>query len=63
MAIPIRSQLSARLHKRTLFVVQARDEYVSYLDTEHRTLDFTQQTVRQGLGAFLWRLHWNLARF
>ena len=49
MAIPIRSQLSARLHKRTLFVVQARDEYVSYLDTEHRTLDFTQQTVRQGV--------------
>ena len=49
MAIPIRSQLSARLHKRTLFVVQARDEYVSYLDTEHRTLDFTQQTVGQGV--------------
>ena len=47
MAIPIRSQLSANRHKRTLFVVQARDEYVSYLDTESATLDFSQQKLRR----------------
>ena len=47
MAIPIRSQLSANRLKRTLFVVQARDEYVSYLDTESATLDFSQQELRR----------------
>jgi len=47
MAIPIRSQLSANRLKRTLFVVQARDEYVSYLDTESATLDFSQQEMRR----------------
>ena len=49
MAIPIRSQLSASTRKRTLFVVQARDEYVSYLDTESATLDFSQQELRRGV--------------
>jgi hypothetical protein len=47
MAIPIRSQLSATRLKRTLFVVQARDEYVSYLDTENGTLDFSKQELRR----------------
>ena len=43
MAIPIRSQLSANRLKRTLFVVQARDEYVSYFgDKEEATLKLRQ---------------------
>ena len=49
MALPIRSQLSASKLQRTLFVVQAHDEYVSYLDMEHAVLDFSQQTVRKNV--------------
>ena len=49
MAIPIRSQLSAKSHKRTLFVVQAQDEYLSYIDKEHATLDFSKEAVKRGV--------------
>jgi hypothetical protein len=49
MAIPIRSQLSAKYHKRTLFVVQAHDEYLSYFDKEHVTLDFSKEAVKRGV--------------
>ena len=49
MALPIRSHLSARSKQRTLFVVQACDEYVSYLDMEHKTLDFSQQKMRRNV--------------
>ena len=47
MAIPIRSQLSANKCKRTLFVVQARDEYVSYLDAKNSSFDFTIDEQRR----------------
>lgn len=47
MAIPIRTQLSAKKLKRTLFVVQARDEYVSFLDTDSASLDFSNPQVKR----------------
>ena len=47
MAIPIRTQLSAKKQKRTLYVVQARDEYVSYLDTDSSSLDFANPELKR----------------
>ena len=47
MAQVMRSQLSARHSKTTLFVVQAEDEYMSALDQQHAGLNLNDNKLRR----------------
>ena len=47
MAQALRSQLSAAENKRTLFVIQAEDEYTSALDQKYAAVNLNDTTVRR----------------
>ena len=49
MAQALRSQMSAEHHKKTLFVVQAEDEYLSALDQKYAAVHLNDSSVRRKL--------------
>jgi hypothetical protein len=49
MAQAMRSQMSAEQNRKTLFAVQAEDEYLSALDNSYAAVDFSSDRLRRNL--------------